>query len=407
MSANDSETEHLDKHYPFIERNIEPPGRWIDSSAFPGLKQWEGQRGWRTRHGDAVVQWDTGNPSRVWGVLAPDGSRTETKTTLDFGWRRRVGGPRRWIYGKIDVRPNDVIFIDGEQPIYTPPPQTERPDLEADLARDPAFLEAIRDDQFARAVYRVFMNRTFYKETDERSWLCGDRQAARLVRDLRGLGESYHDFFLDTEFEGVYPDDRAAREALLLKSIDDLRRMVAHDLPSPSDGVPEEARAAFAASMKRMLDDPAERERWQKSKQDMLASVEKLEASLRKLDENKDIFERLRSHLTRLGWRTENEQDREAERSRKLARGVAVLQDIKKLEARPEGTVGQWAEALRKQQRAIGGYVAYPKGALDRMSEDERAVLTGRIRLRLYELALTGRAEKAEYDALLARLEGR
>jgi hypothetical protein len=211
MSQTPSDLEqekHLDAYYPFIEQNQEPPGRWIPAG--DGLESnWQGKLGWRTRHGAAVVIWSLGRPKQVIAALYPDGSRGEARDTLDHGFRRRSTGDKLWIYGKIDIRPDDVLFVDGEQPpVYIPPAQTEVPDLEADLARDAAFLAAIQDDRFAAAAYTIFRNRDFLKVSNNGRWGCGERQAAVLVANLRGRGECYHDYFLGEGLEGTYPDDR-------------------------------------------------------------------------------------------------------------------------------------------------------------------------------------------------------
>jgi hypothetical protein len=100
-----------------------------------------------------------------------------------------------WVYGRIDIRPDDVIFIDGDQPVYQPPPQGEVPNLEADLARDSAFLADIRDDRFTLAVLKVFDSRSFYKGQYPRVWSCGLPRCAGLVADLRGRGEIYIDYY--------------------------------------------------------------------------------------------------------------------------------------------------------------------------------------------------------------------
>jgi hypothetical protein len=136
--------EFLDRLYPFIERGQEPPGRYEPSEKLGGRLAWQCQMGWRTRHGEAIVIWSLGKPNEVEKARYPDGSQGEARDTLDHGFRRRASGERLWVYGRIDIRPDDVIFIDGDQPLYQPPPQGEVPNLEADLARDSAFIAAIR-----------------------------------------------------------------------------------------------------------------------------------------------------------------------------------------------------------------------------------------------------------------------
>ncbi|HWX57375.1 hypothetical protein [Bradyrhizobium sp.] len=201
--------EYRDRHDPFIEQGQEPPGRWAPDERPGGALTWRGQLGWRTSHGLAIVRWSTGKPSDAENALYPDGSRGEANDTLDHGFRRRASGERLWIYGRIDIRPDDVVFIDGEQPIYQPPPQGDIPNLEADLARDGAFVAAIKDDRFALAVRTVFDNRSFYKGQDPRSWVSGERSAAALVANLRDRGESYNDYYPRfAGLRGTYPDDR-------------------------------------------------------------------------------------------------------------------------------------------------------------------------------------------------------
>src|SRR4030088_2077812 len=55
--------EILDRRFPFIEQGQAPPGRYAPSEKLGGAVTWQGPMGWRTRHGEAVVIWDQGNPS--------------------------------------------------------------------------------------------------------------------------------------------------------------------------------------------------------------------------------------------------------------------------------------------------------------------------------------------------------
>ncbi len=204
MSDDDEERrlEFLENHYPFIAQGAEPPGRWIEPQEADQApiaetqRHWQGRHGWRTRHGDAVIRWDLGHPRVITTALYPDGTRGDVFFVLDHGYRRRANDLKRWVSGTIDIRTDDVIFRDGvSQPSYMPPLRSTVPNLEADLANDDAFLASLEDDRFAKAVYAAFRNHRFFKDGDERSWLCGDRQAAHLVSNLRGLGESYQDYF--------------------------------------------------------------------------------------------------------------------------------------------------------------------------------------------------------------------
>lgn len=194
--------EHVAKKFPFIEQGAAPPER--------------GLRSWRIRHGPVIVWYSTGKPFRAEGARLPDGSRGDVAYVLDHGWRRRAGDGRHWVHGSVEIRPDDVQFIDDRQAVYVPPPQTDVPNLEADLARDEAFRAAILDDRFANATYSALRNGVFLRGGDVRAWSSGDRQAAALVSNLRGLGESYQDWFPYGGLDGVYPtEDRPARAASL------------------------------------------------------------------------------------------------------------------------------------------------------------------------------------------------
>lgn len=359
----------LDRDDPFLEQGAEPPGRWEADEL--GKRNWRGQHAWRTRHGEAAVRWSIGSPNRVEGALYPDGTRGEARHVLDFGWRRRATGERRWIYGSIDIQPDDVVFADGAQPAYTPPPRGEAPNLEADLAQDAAFLAAIRDDRFAKAVYTVFRNRTFLKENDGRKWSFGDREAARLVRDLRGLGDSYQDWFPDNRLAGTYPDDRAEQEA-------SPRRVVSQ---------------------------------WFESFAQLLKMLEPAKGASAANDKNADVFRALRAHLARLGWRTENAKDRErAYRTTYRAmvdRQLLILDELKKLEARSPTRPAEWVETIRQRQQGdLSGPIRVAQiGELEKLSEDEREVATGGLYRRLTDLAVSGRITRDEYEDLRSRIK--
>jgi hypothetical protein len=320
---------------------------------------------------------------------------------IDYGWRRQAADGRHWIHGTIDIQPNDVLFVDGSQPpAYKPPEQNEVPDLETDLARDSKFLDDLQDDRFARAVYTVFYNRTFYKGADERSWTCGTRKAARLVRDLRGLGESYQDWFPDGELAGTYPDDRPEREALLRKMIKENSQPIEQNAAAMVSRWPQlkDQLETALAEIKQQLPE-LERRRSE--------SVASFQRSLATLDENVDVFSALHAHLTRLGWRTERAEDRERVERRRRADALAVLRDltpamqeeIRRLELRPQSAPGGWVESLGE----IRGPLRIVSAA-DQPSEEEKEVR--RLRKRLVGLPTSGRISEEEYETLSARLRG-
>lgn len=402
----------LDQYYPFIEQGAEPPGHFAPSGK-PGLGQiWQGKTGWRTRHGQAVLVWSLGKPSSVENALYPDGTRGEANHTLDHGFRRRATGERLWAYGRIDIRPDDVVFVDGEQPIYWPPPQGDVPNLEADLARDPEFVTAMRDDRFALAVLTVFDNRSFYKGQDRRAWEFGSRQVARLVADLHGKGESYHDYFPQHGFiAGTYPDDRPDVEQKLQSKIDTLANRPAFSPGvtleqlaawlGPGQHSPEEVREAMER-MRPWLERqrPADLEQQQKQQQAELERAKQELASFRDNHDNDDVLGLLRAHLGRLGWRTETEADRQRVHQEWVARAVEVLKEVQDLERRPATPPQPWTERLQGPQKAWRGL---PVETLDKMSPDMRAVETGELERRLRGLALTGRVSEPEYLALVER----
>jgi hypothetical protein len=193
MTNKLTDTEHqasLDRNFPFIERDAEPPGRWVSD---PLGKKWDGQGHWSTRHGDAVVRWSLGEPFRIDFALYPDRTRGVVQKNGHGRWRRLAMNARNWIHGTIQIKADDVTFSDGEQPIYKPPQRTSVPNLEADLAHDAEFLEALQDDGFADATYEVLKQHQFYKG-ELRGWKAGSGRAAELVANLRGLGESFSDW---------------------------------------------------------------------------------------------------------------------------------------------------------------------------------------------------------------------
>jgi hypothetical protein len=407
--------EFLDRLYPFIEQGQEPPGRFAPSEKLGGRLAWQGQMGWRTRHGPAIVIWSLGKPNKVENALYPEGSRGEARDTLDHGFRRRATGDRLWTYGRIDIRPDDVVFVDEDQPVYRPPPQGEMPNLEADLARDPSFLAAIKNDRFTLAVLKVLDNQSFYKGQDPRPWLCGQSRAAALVTNLRGKGESYHDYYPShATLAGTYPDDRPGIERRLQSRIDQISKSVTKDPPlgvrveklatwlGPGKHSAEEMWRAMEA-MRPELEQrrAAETETYRERQRAALEQAQRVLATFREDHANDDVFEAVRDHLSRLGWRTETEQDRERGHQEWVGRALQVLQEVKELEQRPAAPLEAWVEPLRSRGPIFGR--AFEPGELENMSADVRAVETGELDRRVRDLALTGRITEQEYRALTKR----
>jgi hypothetical protein len=418
LNAKD-QREFFDRNYPFLQPGQEPPGRLAPNDKLKGMMTWQGQMGWRTRHGEAIVFWSLGKPIKVENALYPNGSRGEADHKLDHGFRRRATGERLWLYGRIEIQPDNVIFVDGDQPVYQPPLRGEVPNLEADLARDPAFLAAIKDDRFALAVVRVFGNRTLYKGQDRRAWSCGLRQAAALVANLRGKGESYLDYFMgDAALTGTYPDDRPDIERRLQSRIDEISKSIAKGPPlgmrpedlfawlGPGKHSPEDVRRAMDLMQPELEKRrEAESETYRKQLQAVLEKAQRDLAVSRERRADDDVFDALYGHLSRLGWRTETEQDRERVRQEWLERAVQVLHEVKELEQRPATSPGAWVEPLRKRSGAAVRVIK--PGTLENVPADVRAVETGELERRLTDLALTGRVTEQEHRALVTRLRSR
>jgi hypothetical protein len=110
--------------------------------------------------------------------------------------------------------------------------------------------------------------------------------------------------------------------------------------------------------------------------------------------------------------------------------GVAILQEVRELEQRPEGRAAAWAGPLSRwyRSRPLLSEFRPEKAARmvtitiepsnrsrteprlterqPRMSDDEREVRSGGLTRRLINLAITGRITKDEYDGLVKRLQG-
>lgn len=369
--------QHLDEHSPFAEPGAPLPGRAIAQPN--GLTQWEGKLGWRTRQGPAVVVWSTGQALDIFNALYPDGSRGGAAYMLDRGWRRLSSDRTRWIYGTIDIRADDVVFTDGEQPRYDPPPLGVVPNLEAELARDAAFLADLRDKRFARGVYSTFMNGRFRKAGSTRVWSCGDRQAAYIVAYLRDRGESYHDYFLDYEFTGLLPSRRAERlmsiEALQLGN-KKARDAAATWTELTMSGQSQDEKTGQAEEFSRLL-------------RETEASFEQ---GKKRVYENADVFERLEEHLTRLGWHWITTEETQADR-------LAALRAIKQFEARSEGPRPEWSSKFHEPKAGALSFVVQPPATA---SDEERELARGRpLRDRVLLLAISGRISRDEFDQLM------
>ena len=142
-------------------------------------------------------------------------------------------------------------------------------------------------------------------------------------------------------------------------------------------------------------------------------------------DEDAKFLERLHRPSKIPSWVPEDQRDfylatedisRELRDMRPLFTrlGVDILQEIKQLEQRPEGGLGEWAAAMHRRFTSWAGIAATivliqsigGRDGTEGMSPDEREVHLGGVQMRLVKLAITGRITKEEYDGLVKRLQG-
>lgn len=180
------------------------PGKWVKDSKSK-TSQWSGMVSWLTEHGDAAIEWTLGKPQRIWNARSPDGavvSFCEVSSPNDPDlWRRPNPSGRGYIAGAVEIKTDGIAFTD--HPSTTPELPAPDPDrLGACLALDGQFLMRIQDDEFAAAVNEYLRNREFRRDaTSEGRWALTWRSIGGLVADLRGIGESYLDFYLgDRQF---------------------------------------------------------------------------------------------------------------------------------------------------------------------------------------------------------------
>jgi hypothetical protein len=94
--------------------------------------------------------------------------------------------------------------------------------------------------------------------------------------------------------------------------------------------------------------------------------------------------------------------------------GLEILRDLKELETRPQGSVGEWAEAMHQRYTSLTGIMASAvvietiggRDGLEGMSSDEKEVRLGGVQKRLIHLAITGRITREEYEGFVRRLQG-
>lgn len=174
------------------------PGAYVRSSELGMV--WSGAVSWGTRHGDATIHWLLGKMHGIWNARRPDGQTVHYCEVVapyeDSSWRYLNADERSFTHGTISVSEQGVIFT-AREGVDTLP--VHRPDdLESVLARDLAFLSLLRsNDQFAHATYAYLTNRIFRRDdASEGRWQMSWRMLAGMIARMRGLGETYIDFYV-------------------------------------------------------------------------------------------------------------------------------------------------------------------------------------------------------------------
>jgi hypothetical protein len=173
----------------------------------------------RTRHGVAVVYWNCSrgtepSPLRAKNALLPDGTRGVVQSRTVPWWRRKGSGDKIWIMGDIDIRTDDVVFVDraSQDLRYDPPAVEIGAQLERDLALHRPFVEALADDKFATVAHHVLAHLEWMR--------IGSREIGLfeglhdMFACLRNKGEDYLDFKFG-EYPGVAPTKAEAAQHLL------------------------------------------------------------------------------------------------------------------------------------------------------------------------------------------------
>jgi hypothetical protein len=158
----------------------------------------ENQIGCRTRHGAAVVHWScfrqAPSPLRAHNVLLADGTRGDAQSRTAGWWRREGRGDKIWIIGDVDIRADDVIFVDAasQDLKYEPPPADSSARLERELALHRPFVEALADDKFAAVAHNMLMHLEWVRIGAREIGLFDGLH--HMIARLRNKGEDYLDF---------------------------------------------------------------------------------------------------------------------------------------------------------------------------------------------------------------------
>lgn len=165
----------------------------------------------RTRHRRATILWSIYRPNgtchviRVSNVLTATGKRIEAVEP-----RRPTDSGDGWIWGQFKITADDVALIDapGAKPKYDPDRDPEATRLEKLLAKQPRFLTAMADPNFARVAFRMLSDLDWFNTDDrEEPAFLGSGSIAGMIAGVRDRGEIYRDYKFGTSLDGISPAD--------------------------------------------------------------------------------------------------------------------------------------------------------------------------------------------------------
>jgi hypothetical protein len=180
------------------------------------------QNGCRTCHGVAVVHWtrlgQVLHPLRARRALLADGTRGDVQNRMSW-WRREGRDDKIWIIGDVDIRADDVIFVDAasQELKYEPPAVDSSASLERELALHRPFVEALFDDRFAAVAHSMLMHLEWVRVgAHEVGWF---DHLHHMFACLRNKGEDGLDFKFGDYRCGKLTDVEAAEHSRRLKGI--------------------------------------------------------------------------------------------------------------------------------------------------------------------------------------------
>lgn len=134
-------------------------------------------------------------------------------------WRRKGSGDKIWIMGDVDIRADDVVFVDraSQDLRYDPPAVEIGAQLERDLALHRPFVEALADDKFATVAHHMLAHLEWMRTGTREIGLFEGLH--HMFACLRNKGEDYLDFKFG-DYPGVAPTKaEAAQHVLRMKEM--------------------------------------------------------------------------------------------------------------------------------------------------------------------------------------------